>query len=278
MKTTKRTQAEQLAALAALTPEQLETLAAIAAAMTASETAPEAPKGKKAPEAPKAPKGKKTAKAPKLDPEAWVSFITEDGPHMGKAKNLPEAAENVTAHETQGQALQAVNAMRKASQAQAPKAPKGKKTAKAKAPKAKAPKTETAPVIAPNSDDLDALAARRDARNRAIIATIPEAKRGAVENKLTQLHNAGYRYARLECNKKHQLDGLHIYPGAKGHGRDAAFKACTTKKAQEWRQRADKARAAGKPAPKPVAGQFVWSPVGGGNLYARGIFGPVKES
>lgn len=260
MKTTKTTAAAIAALLETMTPEQLETLAALATA-NAAEDKP----------APKAPKPKKTAKAGKLDPEAWTSYRSADGaPHMGKAKNLPNDARDVKSHDNQGQALQRVNAMRKAEQP----APKPAKASKPAA-KAEQPAPE---AVAPQCEDLDALAARRDAKNAAIIATIPQAKRKAVQNKLAQLHKAGYRYARLERNKKHQLDGLHIYPGVKGHGRDAAFMACTTKQAQAWRAKADAARKAGKTAPKPIAGAFVWSPVGGGNLYARGIFGPITEA
>ena len=229
-------------------------------------------------ETPQAPK------APQLDPDAWVTYRDANGPHMGKAKNAPADAADVETHATQGKALQAYNAMKadkpaaKAPNADKP-APKGKK----------APKAQTAPQTAPQAPqapaDVDELAAARDARNAAIIATIPltdgknpTARRDAVTNKLRQLHKAGFRYARLERNKKHQLDGLHIYPGEKGRGRDADFIGCTTKAAQAYRAKADKARADGKPMPKRPERVFIWSPVGGGNLYARGIFGEVTES
>ena len=155
--------------------------------------------------------------------------------------------------------------------------------AKAEAPAPEAPKPETAkapaPEAAPAIDilDYDAIKARRDKKNAAILATIPEANRQKVANKLAQLAKAGYPLARLERNKKHQLDGLHIYPGVKGQGRDKAFKGCTTKAARDYRAKADKAAKAGEARPKAPVGTFFWSPVGGGNLYARGIFGPVKD-
>ena len=238
---------------ALLTDDEKKQLAAIAASNQ--------------PEAPKPPKAK-APKAPKISPEAWVTYKDASGAaHMGKAKNAPKDAQSIEAHKTQGKALQALNAMRKA-EAEAP-APKPEA--------APAPEVEASPAPA---DDMGR-AQRRDAKNAAIIATIPYGKDGAmrrkVENKLKQLHKAGYRYARLERNKNHQLDGLHIYPGDKGRGREKAFMDCTTKAAKEYRIKADKARESGKPRPKPPVGTFVWSPVGGGNLYARGIFGPVDD-
>lgn len=253
--------------LAALSPEQLAALAnvSVAASLETSEAtkAPKAPK----PEAPKAPKPEAT-KAGNLDPETWTSYRDADGaPHMGKAKNLPSDARDVKSHANQGKALQRVNALRKAAQ-DAPQAPQT-------APEA--PKPEAAPAdVVPA--DLDERAQRIAKKNAAIIATAPEERRSIIENKLKQAHKAGYPYARLVRNKHHQMDGLHLYPGAKGHGRDAAFKALVTKAGEKYRAKADAARADGKPAPKQPARVWYWSPVGGGNLYIRGIFGDMTEA
>jgi len=130
---------------------------------------------------------------------------------------------------------------------------------------------------APTDSDLDARLAKRKAANEAIIATIPAENRALIRARLTALAKAGYPLARLERNKKHQLDGLHIYPGEKGRGREAAFMECTTKPAKDWAAKRDEAKKSGKAAPKPLSKKFCYSPVGGGNLYARGIFGDIQD-
>ena len=137
-----------------------------------------------------------------------------------------------------------------------------------------APVADTPAPVAdtPAPVDYDELKARRDKSNNAILATIPKATRGVVSAMLARVHKAGYPYARLQVNKKHQLDGLHIYAGEKGRGRDDAFKACATKAAAAWREKADTAKANGNTAPKRPERVFIYSPVGGGNFYARGIF------
>ena len=128
----------------------------------------------------------------------------------------------------------------------------------------------------PADVNFDDLAKKREANNAAIMQTIPEANRAVVRAALKRVQEAGYPYARLATNKKHQLDGLHIYAGEKGKGREAAFMACQTKRAAEYAAKRDAAAKAGQPKPKPLAKVFVWSPCGGGNLYARGIFGDIE--
>ena len=142
-----------------------------------------------------------------------------------------------------------------------------------------APVADTPAPVAdtPAPVDYDELKARRDKSNNAILATIPKANRGVVSAMLARVHKAGYPYARLQVNKKHQLDGLHIYAGEKGRGRDDAFKACATKAAAAWREKADTAKANENPAPKRPERVFIYSPVGGGNFYARGIFAPTGK-
>lgn len=238
-------------------------VSSIFAALTnseAAELAPMASEATKAPAAPKAPK----PEAGHLDPEAWASYRTADGTaRMGKAKNLPKDARDVKSHANQGQALQRRNALAKADAA----------------PTAPEPQPEAAPEAAPEAPaPVDDRAARIAAKNAAILATAPAERRRIVENKLKQAHAAGYPYARLARNKHHQLDGLHMYPGQKGHGRDAAFMALVTKAGANYRTKADAARADGKPAPKQPARVWYWSPVGGGNLYIRGIFGDPTEA
>lgn len=252
---TNATTNDRLAAiLALLSDTEAAELASMAAAQTSAPKAPKAPKGKKAAKAPEAAK-------PSIDPDAWVTYTTPEGPKMGKAKNMPADATDMKEHASQGKALQHVNFLRKAGKA-APKAAK----------QYAAEQSEAAPA------DLDERAARIAKRNAAIIATAPAANRRIVENKLAQAHKAGYPYARLARNKHHQLDGLHLYPGEKGHGRDADFKGLVTKAGAKYREKADKAREAGKPLPTPPAHTWYWSPVGGGNLYIRGIFGEVTEA
>ena len=266
MKTTNTTTNDRLAAiLALLSEDEAAELASMAAAQTSAPKAPKAPKASKAPKAAK-------AKAPKLNGGEWVTFTDMDGtPQMCKAKATAAGvylksthisdAQNITKHANQGKALQALNELRKA-----PAKAEAKPTPKAEEQKAEA------------TADLDERAARIAKRNAAIIATAPAANRRIVENKLAQAHKAGYPYARLARNKHHQLDGLHLYPGEKGHGRDAAFKGLVTKAGAKYRDKADQAREAGNPAPKPPAHTWYWSPVGGGNLYIRGIFGEVTEA
>ena len=135
----------------------------------------------------------------------------------------------------------------------------------------------TTEAEAPAPVDVDELKARRDKANAAIIATIPKANRGVVQSMLNRAHKAGYPYARLAVNKEHQKDGLHIYAGEKGRGREDAFKGCMTKQGKTHAEARAKAAHDGKPAPAPVARVFYWSPVGGGNLYARGIFGDIES-
>jgi len=275
MKTTTNTNASLISLftpeqLAALSPEQLAALAnasVTASLETAEATEPTAaPKAPKAPEAPKAPKPE-APKAGELDPDTWVSYRTADGaPHMGKVKNMPKDVRDVKTHSGQGKALQRFNALK----AEAPAETAPAESAP-EAPAPEDPKHEAAP-------DLDGRAARIDARNQAIIATIPQARRALVVNKLKQAHEAGYRYARLARNKEHQLDGLHMYPGEKGHGRDEAFKALVTKAGQKHRDKADAAAEAGKARPKHPTRVWFWSPRGGGNLYIRGIFGDVSDA
>lgn len=263
--------------LAAFSPEQLAALAAVS--IPAAMDAPEAPEAPKAPKAPKGKKasGKKNAPAVTLHSGQWASYrdadgaarmcklvACDDGIYVKVADGLMHASEaaEIEAHETQGQALQRRNALSK----QGPK-PEA----------APAPKPEAAPEA---PADLDERAARIAAKNAAIIATAPEANRRIITNKLAQAHKAGYPYARLARNKHHQLDGLHLYPGQKGHGRDKAFKALVTKAGEKYRAKADEAAAQGKKgsdAPKPPARTWFWSPVGGGNLYVRGIFGDVSN-
>ena len=260
--TTTKNAADLASVFAGLTPEQVKALADYAAALMADEAKPEAKQTKK-------------AKTPSGIIGNWCTFKYDGTPRMGKAYKVGNAAhfnvsgekvkaadcESIKKHATQGEALKAYNAMRKA----------------AAAPKPEAPKPEA-------NADRDERADRINKRNAAIIATIPlidgnnpEERRDAVRAKLNAAHKAGYPYARLQRNKEHQIDGLHLYCGEKGHGRDADFIALESKKAKSYRDRAAKAKAEGKPAPNRPAGLFIWSPVGGGNLYARGIFGAIAD-
>ena len=125
--------------------------------------------------------------------------------------------------------------------------------------------------------DLDELKAKRDKANAALIATIPAKNRAVVNALLKRLDAAGYPYARLARNKQHQLDALHVYPGERGRGRDDAFKSCATKPAREWAAKRDAAAKDGSARPKPLTRQFIYRPRGGGNLYARGIFGDMTD-
>ena len=263
-KTSKTSKTNQATAelLATFTPEQIEALARFAAVYVGKQDAEAKPEAK--PEA--------KTKTPRGIVGAWCTFIYEGAPYMGKGYKVGSAAHfnakgakvrasecaDITKHASQGAALKAYNAMRTAPKPEAKEAP----------------------------TDIDERAERIDKRNAAIIATIPLDKDGSdttrqgVRAKLNAAINAGYRYARLAKNKEHQLDGLHLYCGSKGHGNDPEFIALESKRAAAYRAKADKARAEGKERgelPKRPAGLFIWSPRGGGNLYARGIFGAMKD-
>ena len=266
-KTSNQNAAAQNAAelLATFAPEEIETLAKFAAIFAGKQNAQPEEKASD-------PQPETKAKLPRGIVGAWCTFIYNGKPYMGKAYKVGSVSHfnadgakvracdcsQVTKHADKGTTMKALNAMRRAAK--------------------ETPKEE--------STDIDERAARVDKRNAAIIASIPLDKDGSdttrkgVQAKLNAAHSAGYRYARLAKNKEHQLDGLHLYCGSKGHGSDPEFIALESKRAAAYRAKADKARADGKERgdlPKRPAGLFIWSPVGGGNLYARGIFGAIKD-
>ena len=256
----------------------LATAAAEAAPVEAETAKTETAKGKSKSEA---AKGYRFA----IAKNAWYTFNYRGVLHFGKAykeTNKPHTfkvdgkhvqasdCEVIAKHANQGKALKAYNDAIKAAEAAA------KRTSKRAAEVAEA---EAAAAEAEANGD-DARAAYIDKRNAAILQTIPKDRRDGVAAMIKRAHKAGYRYARLQKNKRHQLDGVHLYPGEQGHGRDAAFVAMESKRAKVYRAKVEAAKAAGKSRdeypPRPV-GLFVWSPVGGGNYYARGVFGPIAD-
>ena len=195
---------------------------------------------KTAPKAPKPPKAPKTEAAPVA---TFTDAQVQDIVAQAVAAALAQFAANTEAANTE--------------------APKDE------APKAEAPKTAPAP-------DAEKLA-RVTKSNAAILATVPANNRAKVSATLKRVQDAGYPFARLSVNAKHQLDALRIYCGEAGHGKDEAFANCMTKPAKAYAAKRDEAARAGQPKPKAPKGVFVWSPVHGGQLYARGIFGEVSD-
>ena len=263
--------------IAVMTPEQIAAIANIAAPAAMDAAPAPAP----APEAPQP-----------IDPSAWITYRAADGWHMGKAKTAPADAQDIAQHATQGKALQALNAAKRAAEA----------TPEAPAPVAEAPAPAPAPepvvktveerlrsAIAQCSTDpagfpLDQERIDRTVkRNAALIEHAPNASRDLITNKLLQVIEAGFPYAALYPNRKYQLDAVRLVTGSKGCGRDEAFLACQTSAGRKVSKRlikasakAKAARAAGKePAPKPKipAHTWYWSPSHGGQLYVRGVLG-----